>query len=205
MGEIEDIKSRRLSIRAASVCVVYLFLTIFYYHIDKYLTGVSFISLLLLIPIAFLGMIDYFIKGLAQIYSCRRNLSFRFFFPAIFTAATLTYTIFCPYRIDSENLQSKVRLKAFYKGTQNDASLKFREDKSFELHWTGVFGYDAWYFGTYSQNADTFYLNYTTQKPIRFGDTIVNDGECLVTRNKLNREGKANFVDFCMPVVKSKR
>lgn len=185
-----------------TVCVIYLSLTIFYHHIDKYLTGVVFIALTLLIPIAFIMMVVYAVKGLSQIIRNRKNLTFKFCIPTIIALTSLTYTIFSPWRLDSEILESKVMLRACYEGTQNQAYIKLRQDKSFELNWTGVFGYDEWFVGTYTQKGDTFYLHYKTEKPYRFGDTILNNGESLITMNKFKKDSSQYFVPFYLGYCK---
>jgi len=202
---MDEIKTTRRAIIVTTVCVVYLLLTIFYHHIDKHLTGAVFIILTLLIPVAFIMMVVYFIKGLVQIYRNRKHLTFKFFIPTLITLATLIYTIFSPWRLDSENLESKVLLRACFEGTQNQAYIKLRQDKSFELNWTGVFGYDEWFFGAYTQKADTFYLHYETKKPFRFGDTIVNNGESLITINKFRKDSTQYFVPFLPLLVSTKR
>lgn len=196
MQNENKIKDRKRITIISIVCAVYLLLTIFYHHIDKYLTGVVFITLTLLIPTTFIIMVVHAFKGLIQIYRNRQSLSFKLCLPAIIAFTTLTYTIFSPWRLDSESLESSVLLNACFEGTQNQAFIKFRKDKSFELNWTGVFGYDEWFIGTYTQKADTFYLNYTSKKPYRFGDTIINNGNSLIAINKLKIDSNQYFVPF---------
>jgi len=194
--EKNDLKTSKRTTIVGTICVVYLFLTIFYYHINKHLTGIVFITLTTLIPVAFVMMAVYAIKGLAEIYRNRKYLTFKFCVPAFIAITTLTYTIFSPWRLDSEKLGSKVLLNACFEGTQNQAYIKLREDKSFELNWTGVFLYNEWFTGTYIQKTDTFYLHYETEKPFRFGDTIVNNGESLITINKFRKDSMQYFVPF---------
>lgn len=197
-----EIKSTRWAAIVIVVCIVYLLLTIFYHHIDKHLKGIVFVVLTLLIPTAFISMFVFTIKGFIQIYRNRQNLSFKLYLPTIVAFTTLTYTIFSPWRLDSESLESKVVLRACFEGTQNQAYIKFREDQSFELNWTGIFGYDEWFIGTYTQKADTFYLRYETEKPFRFGDTIVNNGESLITINQLKKDSSQYFVPFYLGYCK---
>ena len=185
-----------------TVCFIYLSLTIFYHHIDKYLTGLLFIALTLLIPTTFIMMVLYAFKGLSQIIRNRKNLTFKFCIPTVITLTSLTYIIFSPWRLDSENLESEVLLRACYEGTQNHAYIKLRQDKSFELNWTGVFGYDEWFIGSYTRKGDTFYLRYKTKKPYRFGDTILNNGESLISMNRLKRDSTQYFVPFYLGYCK---
>lgn len=199
---MSEIKTPRRTIIVATVCVVYLLLTIFYHHIDKYVSGAIFITLILLIPTAFIMIVIYGIKGLIQIYRNRQNLSIKFCLPTIIALTTLTYTVFSPWRLDSESLESKVLLRACFEGTQNQAYIKLRQDKLFELNWTGIFGYDKWFIGTYTQKVDTFYLYYETEKPLRFGDTIVNNGERLITINKFKKDSSQYLVPFYLGYCK---
>lgn len=185
-----------------AVCVAYLLLTIFYYHIDKYTTGPVFIILTLLIPTTFIAIIIYFIKGLVQIYRNRKSLSLKNISLTLTCLMTLAYTIFSPYRLNSESLESKIILRACFEGTQNQATLKFRKNKTFEINWTGTFFADSWYIGTYTQKADTFYLHYTSEKPYRFGDTIVTNGVELITLNKFKIDSSQYFVPFYLGYCK---
>ncbi|MGL4596325.1 MAG: hypothetical protein ACRCYO_02280, partial [Bacteroidia bacterium] len=69
-------------------------------------------------------------------------------------------------------------------------------DNSFELNWTGAFGYNEWFIGNYTQKADTFYFHYKSEKPFRFGDTLVNNGEHLISINKFKKDSTQDFVSF---------
>jgi len=115
------------------------------------------------------------------------------------------YTLFSPYQLNSENLENKseVVLRACYEGTQNQATLKFRENQTFELHWTGVFFSSNWHYGTYKQNADTIFLYYSTRKPSGgIGDTIIIKDDLLVTINKHKVDSSRNFVPFYLGYCK---
>ncbi|MBL7935272.1 MAG: hypothetical protein JNM51_05620 [Bacteroidia bacterium] len=95
------------------------------------------------------------------------------------------YSIFSPYKLDSEGLESEVEFRACYEGTQNQAYIKFRHDKSFELNWTGVFGYNEWWTGTWKKVGDTLMLKYNTKKVVQLGDTI------LIANGYLNPIGRS--------------
>ncbi len=164
---------KKRTIITTVICFIYLILTIFYHHIDKHLTGVIFIILTLLIPITFIAIAVYTISGLINIFRNRQNLTLTLCLPTIITLTTLIYTIFSPYRLDSEKLESKVAFRACYEGTQNQAYIKFRQDKSFELNWTGVFGYDEWWTGQWSKKGDTLILKYDGEKVKQLGDTVL--------------------------------
>lgn len=188
--------NRKILIKVSIACTIFLLLIIFYYHIEKYTTGSIYIFLTLLIPISFVYIVIYLIKGLIQIFRNKKPLSIIICLPFFITLSTLIYLFFSPYRLDSEKFGSKVRLRACFEGTQNQAFILFRENQTFEINWTSVFFSNSWYYGTYIQKADTFYLNYTTEKPYRFGDTIVNNGLSLITINKHRIDSNQYFVPF---------
>ena len=193
---MDNNKVRKHTRIAVTACIVYLLLTIFYHHIDKYSPDALRIILTLFIPISFIVIVVYLIKGLITILHNRQHLSFPILFPTLISLTTLVYTIFSPWRLDSEKLESLVLIRACFEGTQNQAYLKLRKDKSFEINWTGAFFYDEWFFGTYFQKGDTIFLKYKTNKPYRFGDTILNNGSSLIPLNKFKKDSSQYFVPF---------
>lgn len=199
---MDNTKFRKQAKITVPVCIVYLLLTIFYHHIDKYSQGAVRIVLTLLIPITFIMMVVYLIKGVIRVFRNRQHLTFATVLPTLISLITLLYTLFSPWRLDSEKLESPVAIRACFEGTQNQAYIKLRKDKTFEINWTGVFFYDEWFLGTYSQKGDTIYLRYKTDKPYRFGDTIVNNGSSLITVNKLKKDSSQYFVPFYLGYCK---
>lgn len=156
-----------------SICVTYLLLIIFYYHIDKHISGVLFTILFLLIPILFLTIIVFTIINFILIYKQRHSLTLKVFLPMLICILTLSYTIFSPYRLDSEYLESPIEFRACYEGTQNQATIKFREDKTFELHWTGAFFANDWWSGKWSRNGDTINFSYDKEKSEQLGEKVL--------------------------------
>jgi hypothetical protein len=194
-----DKKNRnRIAITITAFCI-YTLLTTFYYHIDKYITGILFFILTLLVPTTLVIMIVYFFKNAILAFRGIQNLSFQLFLPLIISTITLIYVFLCP-NFDSENLESDVAFRACYEGTQNQATLKFREDKTFEYHGTGVFFASNWYYGVYEQKADTLYLHYTTEKPRSLGDTLVINGDNLITINQA--DSLQRFIPFYLGYCK---
>lgn len=178
-------KTKRTTIITTIVCCVYLLLTIFYHHIDKYLTGVVYMFLTALIPITFITIIIFEIKGIIKVIRNRKNLNLIFCLPTIICSLTLFYSLFSPYRIDSESLESEVALRACYEGTQNQAYILFRKDKTFELNWTGAFGYNEWWTGRWDKNGNVLSLTYDHKKAEPLGNTI------LIANGYLNPIGKS--------------
>ncbi len=114
-------KTGRRILIVTIICTIYLLLSFFYYHIDKYLTGILFIFLTLLLPTTFIAIITYVISGLIKTYRNRKILTFQFCLPTIIVLITLGYTLFSPWRLDSENWESNVKMSACYEGTQNQS------------------------------------------------------------------------------------
>lgn len=181
----ETAKTKRTIILTTIVCCVYLLLTIFYHHINKNLSGVVYLILTALIPITFITIIVFEIKGIIEIIRNRNSLNFNFLLPTIVCSITLLYTLFSPYRLDSEKLESEVEFRACYEGTQNQAYILFRKDKTFELNWTGVFGYNEWWTGKWNRKGNMLTLKYDGKKVEQLGEEI------LISKGYLNPIGKS--------------
>lgn len=152
-------------------------LIIFYHHIDKYLNGAVYVILTLLIPICFITICIYAFRGVINSIRHRNNLSIGSFISTIVCVLTLCYSLLSPYRFDSESLESNIEFQACYEGTQNQATIKFRKDKSFELHSTGAFFANTWYIGQWDKKGDIIYLKYDNKKSERLGDVLlIKDG-----------------------------
>jgi hypothetical protein len=181
------------------LCLITLLLIIFYYHIDKHLNGAIFIFLTLLIPIGIISILICFIKGVLVIIATRSAISLKFIIATLLCLASLCYVFLSPYQLSSERLESEVVIRACYEGTQNQATLKFRNDKSFELHWTGVFFSDTWYIGTWKQIGNVLYLTYDTQKSQRLGETLMLKDGYLHNIDQLSNEKKIPmfYLGYC--------
>lgn len=178
------------------LCLTYLLLIIFYHHIDKYLSGAVFVILTLLIPISFITISVYLIKGIIKLIRQRQNLFITSFISTVICAVTFCYSIFSPYRLDSESLESDVEFRACFEGTQNQATIKFRKDKSFELHSTGAFFINTWYTGKWDKNGDIIYLKYDNKKSERLGDILLIKDGYLHNMGKSIEALKANIPLF---------
>ncbi len=190
---MKDFKTTKRAIIVSLAFVVWLLLTIFYHHLDKYLTGPIFIILLLLIPTTFFLIVVYATKGVIQIYRERKNLTFKFCLPTIIAVAALAYIIFSPWRLDSENLESEVEFRACYEGTQSQSYIKFREDKTFELNATGVFFSDDWCLGHWLKNGDTIFFKFDKKKPRILSDTVIISKEYLVPIAHFKKDSLINY------------
>ncbi len=192
-------QKQRPFISALLICSSYLLLTIFYHHIDKHVTGALFITTNIIIVLCYVLIVLGSLKSIITLLRSRDKIKNHNVTSAIYLV-TLTYVVLSPYRLDSERLESEVVLRACYEGTQNQSYVKFRADKTFEMNWTGIFGYDEWWTGSWRRNGDTLFLKYNGKKIRQFGDTIVVANGYL---NPLNRpNGKYNpkqlfYLGYC--------
>lgn len=154
-------------------CCLYFILLTFYYHIDKYLTGVIFITLTLLIPATFSAIVVYTGYSLMNLVRGRQRLTLESFFSLTTCLIIITYTLLNPRMFNSENLESKVQLMACYEGTQNHATLKLRTDKTFEMNWKGIYFADDWYTGNWERKGNTIYLTYKTEEAAQLGNILL--------------------------------
>jgi hypothetical protein len=178
-------KSITQTIIVTLVCIVFIVVTAFYHHIDKHLTGVVFMVLTLLIPVTFIAMFVYAIKGLIDIARNRQNLTLILCMPTIVAVLALMYIFFSPWQFNSENLESKVEIRACYEGTQNQSYIKFREDKTFEINSTGVFFANDWYTGQWTKSSDTIFMTFDNGNPGFISDTLVIHNDYLIPTDKI--------------------
>jgi len=87
--------------------------------------------------------------------------------------------IFFPWSFDSENWEGKVAMRACYEGTQNQSTIKFKVDSSFEVHSTGIFFASFWYKGRWRKSGDTIFMKFKGEKPRLLSDTIIIREEYL--------------------------
>jgi hypothetical protein len=189
---IRSFVKNRLAV-ACFVSSIYLLLVFFFYHINKYLSEIFYFIAVILIVLSFLFITIGFIIGFFRILYGIRNIKIKDCLPTILYAIPLWYTLLCPYSISSAPSERNVVLRACFEGTQNQATLKFYRDNSFDLHWSGVFGYSEYFYGTYSQQGDTLLLKYKSACPVRFGQKILNDGKSLIS---IDSSADNSFVPF---------
>ncbi len=184
------------------LCFTYLMLIIFYHHIDKYLNGPVYLILTLLIPICFIAICTYVAQGIINSIRHRNNLSTEYYISTIVCLFTLCYSVLSPYRLDSQSLESDIEFQACYEGTQNQSTVKFRKDKSFELHSTGAFFANTWYTGQWNRIGDTIHLKYDNKKSERFGDLLLIKDGYLHNIGKSAKIMKVNIPHFYLGYCK---
>jgi hypothetical protein len=175
-------------------------ITFFYHHIDKHLTGIIFIILTLLVPITFITIFVFWIKGLIQIIKNRKQLTLISCLPTIITTATILFMFFGKYDT-SEQFESEVEFRACYEGTQNQAYIKFRKDKTFELNWTGVFFSNTWWTGHWNKKGNILTLKYDDETLDVLSDSLLIENGNLIPLKPLadtSRHSRPLFyLGFC--------
>lgn len=129
------------------------------------------------ITIIFLWISIKILIEIVRIIKQRNALKLNSFLPIGILLIGLLDGMYNPFKINLENIYGDVTFRACYEGTQNQATFKLREENDFEIHWTGVFFYDEFFKGTYTQIGDTLFLDYNGKRPIRFGDKVLMDNE----------------------------
>lgn len=198
-------KVRKDLIAAISITLIYLVLSAFTYHLDKFFPG---IPVRIIIHIFFGILVLLFIMQLVKTIRRKKkmhgksNLKWVYYSPLFVLTFGILY-FFSPFKLDSEKLQSKVYLRGCYQGNSDQAIIRFRKNKSFEIIWTTESGSDDWYFGTYTQNKDTLFLSFDDKAPDKIGSTVVNTGTTLLPVDKLQRPEKLYIlftVGYCKDI-----
>jgi hypothetical protein len=130
--------------------------------------------------ILFITMVVLFIKNTISGFKNRKQLRLKLYWPVLIYAATFLGSFIIPADI----FESRTILVACHNGTQNQARIKFKQDKTFEMNCSGVFGYNEWFTGNYKQKGDTLYLKYNQLKPRTFGEIILNHNGELISLGK---------------------
>lgn len=134
------------------------------------------INALLQIGGLLLGLIllIYGIVGLFKLFFSKNYKKAYSYIPIIIVPLIFAETLFNPLKIDADRLYGKVIYEACFEGTQNQAKLKLRRDRKFDIHWTGVFFYDEYFVGDFEEKNDTLYLNFNKGiAPRNFGNMAV--------------------------------
>lgn len=139
------------------------------HYIDKYLGGgIHFISICLILILVIVTIV-YIIKELINIFRNRRNPTIILFLPIVIYIGLPFLSGYIPL----DRLESKVVMRACYEGTQNQAYILFRNDKTFEVNWTGAFFYDEWFTGHWERKGDTISLKYNNKPVEKLGNAVV--------------------------------
>ncbi len=197
MGFMSDKTFRNQLIFAICFCVAYVLTSYFWHHSDLFAPDIReyVISIgLFAVPIGFIIIVALAIRGLLDIFRNRQNISLRFCLPTIVYMLTLFNSVFDPYHHIDDIFGGKVVLRACYEGTMNTSSVKFRENKTFTLNATGVFGCDEWFTGHWSQTGDSIYLTYDNKKFEQFGDKVVIYKGYLIPASLCNDSLNENII-----------
>jgi glucan phosphoethanolaminetransferase (alkaline phosphatase superfamily) len=174
-------KLRKELFLAIFFSAIYLLLNIFKYHLENILQG---IPLDIISWILFLVILMLFVTQIFKIIRRRKKskgrikLKFIFYVPGIILLFALLYT-FSPFKLDSEKLEGRTVLRGCYDSGTHRSTIRFRENKSFEIKWTAESGDKERYYGNYLQVKDTLFLTYINKTADKFGSIVLNNGQVL--------------------------
>lgn len=177
---------------ALVLCSIFFAGVIFYPLIDAYLRNINYLLTSFVMLIIFICIVVFFIKSIRRVVKKSKRLTLLKVMPALIYTTTMLLCYFIP---SSESLKSEAVIAAYYKGTRNQADLRFRKNNTFDLHWSATFGYNEWIAGTYVKKGDTLFLNYTSKKTKRLGKVILKKDGKLLTLDK-PRDSTRYFVPF---------
>jgi hypothetical protein len=166
----------RQTIKALIISTIFILLSGFYYHIDKYLPGILVALLTILIPVVVVIMVVSVIKGLILLFKNFNKMTIHYILPILIYIIAFV----APFGFDSENFESRVLFRACYKGPQSHSIIKFRNDKTFEVHSTGIFFSSFWYLGKWNKIGDTLFLKFNNEKMRLLKDTMIIRKDYLV-------------------------
>lgn len=109
-----------------------------------------------------------------------------FYIPSVILLIGILYT-FSPFKLDSQKLENHVVLEGHYEGSVEHATIRFRENKTFEIEWKMDNGEHEWFTGDYRKFKDTFVLVYNEKDPSKFGSIILNKDNSLISLDKPKR------------------
>jgi hypothetical protein len=116
------------------ISLLFSILILFSTEIEKTLNGFGAI-IWLVIAVLFVVILVNVKKEIIFIFKKKASLTVSVFFPVLIYILVPFLTSF----INIQNFESKVIYRGYYKGTQNQAKLLFRENGTFELNYTGIF------------------------------------------------------------------
>lgn len=176
--------------------IVFGFLVYLYPIWERTPGGFWLLPINLVILISFLWIIVRVIKELIMIFKIRNSLTLKALTPILTLTLGLLMLFTIQFNVE-DTLYGKVRFRACYEGTQNQATFKLRENNRFEIHYTGVFFADEFVTGKYKLNADTLYLTYKNEIDERFGNKVFMDDSIQylipIKGDSMQRSERRNF------------
>lgn len=151
----------------------------------------------LAIAILFFWLITKIIIEITRLIKQRENLTFNLYIPILIMTLFLLDGMYNPLKVNLDKLYGQVVFRACYEGTQNQATFKLRESGKFDIHWTGVFFSDNFYTGDYIKNGDTLLLNFNTEIPRNFDDTLIIKGEYLYRQKADSLISTHFYLGYC--------
>lgn len=147
---------------------------------SRYPGGCWIPIIFLLTLIGFIWLVVRLIKEVNLIIKTLNSFKWNQLLPAICITCVLGFALLNTFSFNLDELvYGKVIFRACYEGTQNQATFKLRYGNKFEIHATGIFFYDKYFTGRYTQRGDTLDLYYD-------GDVHGAVGERVFMNNQIS-------------------
>lgn len=144
------------------LAIVYLVLTVFHYHLDKYINGGLYGVLFFIIVFLFFALLFNCLRG-AYLYFFRKGDK-KLILESLIYGVILVNSLAYPSIVSSRLLEPRVVKRGCYEGTVNHSTLFLRADSTFDIHRVGFFT-SQWHTGKWSETGDTLLLSYKDNKP----------------------------------------
>lgn len=164
---------------------------------ERYPGGFWNILFFLAITILFLWLIIQIGIEIFRLIKQRKNLNFISVAPLLVMIISLFDGMYNPLNVDLDSIYGQVNLRACYEGTQNQATIKFRDSGNFEIHATGVFFYDSFHTGKYERAGDSIYTYFDKQPSVLKGDTLLIQDENLYLVKQDSLEPTHFYLGYC--------
>ena len=164
----------------------------------RYPGGLWIPLIFILILAGFIWLIVKLIKEIILLIKDRKSFKWNQLSPTTLIVAVLCFTFFNTFSFDiDEKVYGKVIFRACYEGTQNQATFKLRDKNRFEIHATGVFFYDEYFTGQYTQHGDTLDLRYDGVVHGAVGERVfMNNLDSVLEVIKLNVDSTRRPLTF---------
>jgi hypothetical protein len=180
----------------------FLALIFWYHHIDK-LTPWSFSILIqFTIVILFIWIVIGIIKSSISIF--RKNEKVAHIVGLLIYLSPIILLAINRCKLSSEMFESKVQMEGCYEGTQNQTHVLWRENGTFEINATGVFGYDKWWTGKWKRSKDTIEMKFDKNVFEALGEKVVIYDGMLIPFNKLSYQNINERAQFYLGPCKGK-
>ncbi len=153
--------------------VPFLGIKLFYYW--NQLAGFYPLVIGFILFIFIVAIVYFLVVSIWQLVKNRKSATTKAAYPVILYLFFLVFTFYDPFELNAEAFQARPIITARYRGTQNFATLKIRDNGRFDYEGSGAFAYSFFFKGSWSQVADTLFLTCDNGDSLAIGNKLVID------------------------------